>query len=103
MTTDGAESPPLCGAVEFAELMAEMVTDDAPKVFAVVEEYGTRVDARIAGWGLAYDNHVDVIRVDGGVHLGAASPENVLRRFGRRARITAHIVWPAAAQDPGDE
>jgi hypothetical protein len=91
MTT---EKPPLCDAAEFAELMTEMVTDDAPKVFAVVEELDTRVDARVAGWGLAYEDHVDVIGVDGGVHLGAAAPENVLRRFGRQARITAHIVWP---------
>jgi hypothetical protein len=96
MTTD---KPPLCDAAEFAELMAEMVTDDAPRVFAVVEELGTRVDARVAGWGLAYADHVDVIGVDGGVHLGAAGPENILRRFGRRARITAHIVWPTGAPD----
>lgn len=99
LVPETAEPPPLCGAAEFAELVVEMVTDDAPRVFAVVEEYGTRVDARVAGWGLAYDDHADVIGVDGHVHLGAAAPENVLRRFGRRARITAHIVWPAGAPD----
>lgn len=97
MTT---ERPSLCDATEFAELMAEMVTDDAPKVFAVVEEYGNRFDARIAGWGLAYADHVDVIGVDGGVHLGAPGPETVLRRFGRRAMVTAHTVWPG---DPAGE
>jgi hypothetical protein len=89
------EPRPLCGATEFAGLVTEMVADHAPRVFAVVEESGTRVDARVAGWGLAYEDHVDVIGVDGHVHLGAASPERILRRFGRRPRTTAHIVWPA--------
>jgi hypothetical protein len=95
MTT---ENSPLCDATEFVALMTEMVTDDAPKVFAVVEELGTRHDARIAGWGLAYETHVDVIGVDGAIHLGAATPENVLRRFGRQTELTAHIIWPSAPE-----
>jgi len=100
LVPDTAEPGSLCGAAEFAELVAEMVTDDAPRVFAIVEELGTRVDAWVAGWGLAYADHVDVIGVDGDVHLGAAGPENILRRFGRRPRTTAHIVWPG---DPRGE
>jgi hypothetical protein len=88
--------PPLCGPEEFARLVTEMVTDDAPRVFAVVQEYGDRVDARIAAWGLAHPDHVDVIGVDGAVHLGAAAPETVLRRYGRRVNTSAHVVWPSA-------
>lgn len=106
MTTDGdtlddlvpdpSSLPPLYGSAEFTELVTGMVTDHAPRVFAVVEEYGTRVDARVVGWGLAYDDHVDVIGVHGTVHLGAAAPDKVLSRFGWGDRLTAHIVWPTA-------
>ena len=38
--------PPMCGTEEFAELMAEMVAEDAPRLFAVVQEFGERVDAK---------------------------------------------------------
>jgi hypothetical protein len=86
--------PPMCGAEEFRELVAEMVSEDAPRLFAVVQEYGDRVDARIAAWGLAHPGHVDVIGVDGAVHLSAAAPESVLHRFGRRANTSAHLIWP---------
>lgn len=83
---------PLCDAEEYAELKAGMVTDHAPKVFAVVQEYGDRVDARVAAWGLAHADHVDVIGVDGVIHLGSR-PESVLRRYDHE-HVSASIVWP---------
>lgn len=86
--------PPMCGTEEFAELMAEMVAEDAPRLFAVVQEFGERVDARIAAWGLAHPGRVDVIGVDGTVHITAAAPETVLRRFDRRANTSTHLIWP---------
>lgn len=88
-----AELPPLGGPEEYAELLAEMVAETAPRMFAVVEEYGERVDARVVGWGLAHADHVDVIGVDGGVHPGTR-PEHVLRRFARRDHTSARVVWP---------
>lgn len=87
--------PPLCGEDEFAELVSEMVTDYAPRVFAVVQEYGDRVDARIAAWGLAHADHVDVICMDGSIHLSAGGPESVLHRFDGRDDASAHVIWPA--------
>lgn len=86
--------PPMCGAEEFAKLVSEMVAEDAPRLFAVVQEYGDRVDARIAAWGLAHPDHVDVIGVDGAVHLSTGAPESVLRRFDRWANTSAHLIWP---------
>ncbi len=89
---DPSGRPPLGGEEEFAALLEGMVADNAPRVFAVVQEYGERVDARIAGWGMAFDDHVDV--VDGNVaHLGSPSPEAVVRRFGIGTRITPRLVW----------
>lgn len=99
LVPDPAGMPPLCEEEKFGEILASMVADNAPRLFAVVQEWGTRVDARVAGWGVAHDDHVDVIGLDGAVHLGAARPENILRGFGWRDRITARIVWhdPAVA------
>jgi len=98
LVRDPAGMPPIGTEEEFAEAVAGMVTDSAPRLFAVVQEFGTRVDARIAGWGLAHEDHVDVIGVENSVHLGASQPEDTLRFYHRQDRITAHIVWP----DPSD-
>jgi hypothetical protein len=100
--SDPAELSPLGTEEEFAEVVADMVTDAAPRLFAVVQEYGARVDARIAGWGLAYEDHVDVIGMEYNVHLGASRPEDMLRYFHLRDRITAHIVWAATTPDDTD-
>jgi hypothetical protein len=85
---------------EFDKAVTGMVTDLAPRLFAVVQEYGPRVDARIAGWGLAHETHVDVIGVGNSVHLGAARPEDMLRHFHQPHLVTARIVWPDPTAAP---
>lgn len=85
---------------EFDRAVAGMVTGLAPRLFAVVQEYGPRVDARIAGWGLAHETHADVIGIGNSVHLGAARPEDMLRHFHRRHLVTARIVWPDPTATP---
>ncbi len=82
---------------EFTRAVADMVANSAPRLFAVVQEYGIRADARIAGWGLAHETHVDVIGTENCVYLGRSRPEDLLRHFHRRHLVTAHIVWPAPA------
>ncbi|SNR49439.1 hypothetical protein SAMN06265360_107163 [Haloechinothrix alba] len=96
---DPSGLPPLCSEARFAELLEGMVADDAPRVFAVVQEFGDRVDARIAGWGIAFDDRVEVIGVDGDVRMSLREPEDALRRFRRGSRIGARVVWvsPEAA------
>lgn len=96
---DPAGLPPLCDVDEFAELVTGMVTDHAPRVFAVVQEYGDRVDARVAAWGLAHADHVDVIGADGTIHLGAPHLESLLRRYDRPGGVSAAVVWPAATRE----
>jgi hypothetical protein len=100
---DPAGMRPFGTKQEFEEAVAGMVADSAPRLFAVVQEYGTRVDARIAGWGLAHSDHVDVIGVGNSVHLGASRPEDMLRHFHRRHLVTARIVWPDPAAATPDE
>lgn len=94
---DPATMSPFGTEEEFAEAVNDMVAEEAPRLFAVVQELGDRVDARIAGWGLAHEDHVDVLGVGSSVHRGGSRPEDMLRYFHRRDRITAHIVWPNPA------
>jgi hypothetical protein len=101
MSTEGQALPELFATKEeFDEAVAGMVRDLAPRLFAVVQEYGPRFDARIAGWGLAHETHSDVIGIGNSVHLGASRPEDMLRHFHRRHLVTARIVWPAPAAAP---
>lgn len=84
---------PLCSQAEFAELVAELVADEAPRLFAVVQEYGERVDGRIAAWGMALEDRTAIVRVDGGAAMSLRSPERAVRVFSRHPDITAHVVW----------
>jgi hypothetical protein len=84
---------PLCDEVEFAEVLQGMVADNAPQLFAVVQEYGQRVDARIAGWGLAFDDHAEVVSVDGQLRMKLTAPEQGLRGFHFGSHIRARLVW----------
>ncbi|MGH3825041.1 MAG: hypothetical protein ACRDRA_19720 [Pseudonocardiaceae bacterium] len=78
---------------EFAEVVEELVADEAPRLFAVVQEYGERVDGRIAAWGMAFEDSAEIVRVEGGAHVSLQSPERAVRIFTHRPHITARLVW----------
>ena len=93
LVNDPSGRAPLCDEAEFAELVETMVADSAPRLFAIVQEYGERVDAKFAAWGLAFDDHVDAIGTGGAVHVGAPSADSLLKRFHFGSHITPRIVW----------
>lgn len=85
-----ASLPPLCDEAEFAQEIA--------KLFAVVQEYGERVDGRIAAWGLAFEDYADIVGVDPSTtHLRLQTPERAVRYFSRHPRITARVTWVNAS------
>ena len=84
---------PLGNEEEFGKLLAEMVADQAPRMFAVVQEYGERIDGRIAAWGMAFDEHAAVVDVRGNVFISTESAEASLRRFELGREITPRVVW----------
>jgi hypothetical protein len=96
--------PPLCSEEDFVEILTEMVADEVPRIFAIVHEYGDRVDARCAAWGLAFADHAEVVTIDGKVRFGLPTAEDALRRFRFSRHITPRLVWydPSAAT-PCDE
>lgn len=87
-------TPPPHDEVEFAELVNELVSDEAPRLFAVVQVLGDNVDGRIAAWGMAFEGHTEVLGVDGRTRLRLGSPERALHGFHHRATgTTARLVW----------
>lgn len=98
------DMPPLCDEEEFAEMVANMVADQAPRLFAIVAEYGDRVDAMCAAWGFAFDDRAYAVGIHGNRYHSAAAPEAMLRRF-RVGSITPRLVWfdPSAATPPTTE
>ncbi|GAB2664149.1 hypothetical protein GCM10027271_23770 [Saccharopolyspora gloriosae] len=96
---DPTGMPPLCDEEQFVEIMAGVVADSAPRLFAVVQEYGCRVDGRVAAWGMALPDRVEVVSVERGVRRSAATAEKSIVDFCFGAHIRPRLVWvdPAKA------
>lgn len=96
---DGAEpwgdEKPLCDEEEFAQEVRELVADEAPRVFALVEERGERADGWIVAWGMVFEDRVEVIGAKGGLRMTARSVDRVQRVFFRRRKI--RLVWTDSA------
>lgn len=94
---------PLSDEPGFAAILESIVADTAPRLFAIVQEYGERVDARIVAWGIAFDDHAEIAArgIQGSLH----TPEDALRFFNLGSHIRARLVWfnPDAATPPDDD
>lgn len=89
------------GEEEFHELVNEMVDGEAPRLFAVVQEYreeGASPDGRVAAWGMAFEDHAEVVGVSDGVRMSLRKPDGATRLYGRRPEIAARIVWVEEAR-----
>lgn len=82
-----------------------MVADEAPQLFAVIQEYGERVDGRIAAWGMSFDDHAEVVSVARGVRESLRTPQDALHLFHLGSHIRARLVWfnPDAATPPEED
>jgi hypothetical protein len=80
----------------FTALLNEVAREEAPRLFALVEEYGDAGDARVAGYGLAYEDRADVTSVEGDFHLRSQSAETARAVFGiggDKSMRQVHLVW----------
>lgn len=91
-----AHSSCAAGESEFAMDVACMVADHAPRVFAVVLEYGDQIDAKIVAWGLALDDGAYMATVDGRNQYSMTAPESALKYVSARPNTTPHLVWVEA-------
>lgn len=105
VVADPSGLTPLCDEQEFAALLEEMVADEAPRLFAVVQEYGDRVDGRIVAWGMAFTDHAEVVSLGRQRRMSLPAPENALRLFKFGSHIRARLVWfnPDAATPADDD
>ncbi|MFE2756515.1 hypothetical protein ACFXGA_31410 [Actinosynnema sp. NPDC059335] len=81
----------------FTRLMRELAVAEAPRLFAIVEEYGEAEDARVAGYGLAYEDRADVNSVEGDFQLHSQSADSARTLFEISSRSAGvrhvHVVW----------
>ncbi|MGH3493530.1 MAG: hypothetical protein ACRDQ1_09870 [Sciscionella sp.] len=96
VVADPMSMAPLCDEAQFAMILDEMVADAVPRLFAVVQEYGQRVDGRIAAWGMAFDDRAEVVAVERGLRMSLRAPEDALRAFSWGSHIRARVVWTNA-------
>jgi hypothetical protein len=78
---------------DFATLVTDMVTHQAPRVFAIVLEYGDQIDAQVIAWGMALEESAYVTTVDGKNQYLLTEPQNALKYMPSRAGTTPHLVW----------
>ncbi|HEY2580080.1 MAG TPA: hypothetical protein VGI74_27520 [Streptosporangiaceae bacterium] len=90
---DADDLAPVCDEQEFTAIVHSMVTDEAPRLFAVVQEYGERADGWIAAWGMAFADHAEVVSVERRDRMSLPAPENALRTFRSGNHIRARLVW----------
>jgi hypothetical protein len=69
-----------------------MVAEYAPRRFAVVEVLGERAYARITSWALDFDDHAEVLGVDG-LRRSLPSAQRALTKLGGREDVTLRLVW----------
>jgi len=81
----------------FTVLLHEVAREGAPRLFAVVEEYGQGEDVRVAGYGLAYDDRAELNSVAGDFRLSSESAESARTLYeisqGSAGVRRAHVVW----------
>nr|WP_052478813.1 hypothetical protein [Kibdelosporangium sp. MJ126-NF4]CEL20766.1 hypothetical protein [Kibdelosporangium sp. MJ126-NF4]CTQ89679.1 hypothetical protein [Kibdelosporangium sp. MJ126-NF4] len=77
----------------FWDSVREMVDGHAPRVFAVVVEFGEQIDAQIIAWGMSLASGTFMTTLDGRNHYSLSEPENALKYIVKRTNVTSHIVW----------
>jgi hypothetical protein len=91
---DPAELFSLGNEKTFTRLVRQMVEHEAPRRFALVEEIGERKDAEIIAWGIAFDDHAEVVSAaHDGVRAIFSSAERAQQRLSNHEKIKVRLVW----------
>jgi hypothetical protein len=90
------ETTPVIWLVTPEQAGSRLISTDA-RLFAIVEEYGEAEDARVAGYGLAYEDRTEVNSVEGDFHLASQSPEHARTLFEVSSKSAgvrrANVIW----------
>jgi hypothetical protein len=78
---------------EYAESVRQLVTESAPRRFAIVQDWGTRYDSRVAAWGLLMDEQTQIIDADAGPRMTMDSIRLALRLYAQPPHVTVRVHW----------
>jgi hypothetical protein len=78
---------------EYENEMCELVREDAPRRFAIVQDWGRNYDGRIATWGIAMDGDLYVFDPDYDLFLKIRDLDAVLARYTVDPHLKARIDW----------
>jgi hypothetical protein len=85
---------------EYDDLIRGLVCDCAPRLFAVVRDYGERIDGEIVAWGMAFDGDwAEAVTIPGRMRISVDSLDGVVRRFAGGEDVTARVVWARPEQE----
>lgn len=90
---EGTPPPAVMSAETYEEMVTMIVAENAPRRFAVVQDWGDHVDGRVAAWGMAFPDHVDIVDAEGGPRMRLTSPRLALIAYSRRPDVTARLMW----------
>lgn len=88
----------------FARLVGELVNDTAPRMFALVEEFGERDDGQVFAWGVQFDGRAALLTPEGRLLGTFGSAASAHTSFGLLTRL--RLVWrdrDASTAEPAAE
>lgn len=97
---DPAELSPIGNEELYTAEINAMVTEDAPRLFALCVEIGSRVDAMTIAWGMSFDHRAEVVSAaDDGVRGVFTSAERARKILSAQDKIKVRLVWVDEAQE----
>ncbi|WP_051764941.1 hypothetical protein [Saccharothrix syringae] len=93
--------PPVCDEASFRVLGDYLAQRGAPRLFAVVQEYGRCVNAHVAAYGMAFEDRVVMLSNDGRDFTFTLSCMESAVGFYHREEdgLTARVVWLSMLDD----
>lgn len=77
---------------EYANEVRQLVAESAPRLFAIIQEWGENHDARIAAWGLASADRTHIVGANGNREI-ITSIRLALRLYAHKPYVTARVHW----------
>lgn len=97
---DPAELSPIGDEELFTTEINTMVAEDAPRLFALCEEIGQRADAVTIAWGMAFNDHAEVVSAThNGVHGVFGSAQRARKWLSAHDKTTVRLVWVDQTQE----
>lgn len=97
---DPTELSPIGDQELFTAEINTMVAEEAPRLFALCGEIGNRVDAMTIAWGMAFNNHAEVVSAaHDGVRGVFNSAERARKLLSAHDKVQVRLVWVDEAQE----